>query len=304
MLGNYFYHASTRKLISAFGSLFSNLRIVRIGRDGDISDVIQVPIRHGPRDNIISFNRDVGELNPDSFAKKFMETFPRMTFEMTGMNYNSNEVLNRNQRTNYPDGEGGPYSSFVPPYVPYIFDFNLYVIAKNKTDGLQIVEQIIPFFRPQLIMSLQNVPKEGSSVDIPVTLMSVSEEDNYEDTADQHRRVIYTLGFQIKYGFYGPVRSDYESAVQEFVTKHPVEVINTSYGECKMPEGYSPDMKGKILKVIIDYYASEEAFNDSNYTSERQTITADPWYARDHDAVEKYNIDLENNPGPRPEDAE
>lgn len=304
MIGGHFYHGTVRKLVSAFGSLFANIKVVRLDAARDIESVVQVPIRHGPADPSIVMNDDAGDILSKSLGKRFREIYPRMTYEMTSMRYLSENNLNKFNSTAFVD-ESNPYrTSFVPPFVPYAFNFSLYVIGRNKTDCLQVVEQILPFFRPHLTMSLHHVARQGHSDDVRVSLLQVSEEDNYGDSDRGGRHVIYTLDFELKYGFYGPVRTDYESAVQKFATANPVEQLNPIYGPCRLPSDYSPDEGNVILKVIVDYYGSdEEVFNDSNFTDERVTITAEPSYARSHDKVQRYVIKKEEDPPPRPEDA-
>ena len=43
--------------------------------------------------------------------------------------------------------------------VPYNLDFELYILAKNQDDGLQIVEQILPYFQPEYNVTI--TPVEG-----------------------------------------------------------------------------------------------------------------------------------------------
>ena len=45
--------------------------------------------------------------------------------------------------------------------VPYNMDFELFVMAKNSDDALQIVEQILPFFQPDYTVTLNDNTQHG-----------------------------------------------------------------------------------------------------------------------------------------------
>ena len=80
-----------------------------------------------------------------------------------------------------------------------------YVYAKNQEDALQIVEQILPFFNPDLNVTINTVPEMAVSDDIPIILDSVSYEDDYEGDLETRRAIIWTLSFTVKMNFYGPI---------------------------------------------------------------------------------------------------
>ena len=88
---------------------------------------------------------------------------------------------------------------------PYNIAVNLYIYAKNQDDALQIVEQIFPFFNPDLNVTINPVPEMGVKEDIPIILDSVSYEDDYEGDLETRRAIIWTLSFTVKMNFYGPI---------------------------------------------------------------------------------------------------
>ena len=96
-------------------------------------------------------------------------------------------------------------SGFMP--VPYNINFDLYVLAKNSDDALQIVEQILPYFQPEYTITLREVPELEIIRDVPVVLNSISYEDYYEGDFTSRRSIIYTLSFTAKYYLYGPITS-------------------------------------------------------------------------------------------------
>ena len=88
---------------------------------------------------------------------------------------------------------------------PYNINFDLNVYAKSQDDALQIVEQIFPFFTPQYTVSVKPFTNIALSEDVPITLTSVSFTDDFEGSIEQRRTIVYTLSFEMKINFHGPL---------------------------------------------------------------------------------------------------
>ena len=87
--------------------------------------------------------------------------------------------------------------------VPYNLDIELYAMAKNSDDALQIVEQVLPFFQPDYTLTINDMADMGIKRDIPIVLNSVSYEDSYRGDYAERRAIIYTLAFTSKFYLYG-----------------------------------------------------------------------------------------------------
>lgn len=130
-----------------------------------------------------------------------------MAFEIVNLSYDmarkiNTNSLNRNMRPSQPNNN---YAYQMNSPTPYNININLYIYAKNQEDGLQIVEQIIPFFNPELCVSLNTIKEMNVSEDIPFILDSVSYEDDYEGDLETRRAIIWTLSFTAKMNYYGPI---------------------------------------------------------------------------------------------------
>lgn len=193
---NIFYHSITRKIIVAFGSLFSNIRIQRKAVDG-ASQTIAIPIAYAPKEKwLVRLDQD-----PNLDNHTYI-TLPRLSFEITGMSYDAGRKTNR---VNYITcGDGDTLTRVYSP-VPYNIDISLYCLTKTQEDALQIVEQILPYFTPEYTLSIAGVPESSIIMDIPIILESVSIQDDYDGDFDQRRFVTYTINFTLKANFYGPV---------------------------------------------------------------------------------------------------
>ena len=82
--------------------------------------------------------------------------------------------------------------------------YNLYSFTASAEAGLQIVEQILPFFQPDFTVTVNAIPELNIKRDIPIVLNSVNYEDTYSGDFSQRRAVIYTLGFTAKTYLFGP----------------------------------------------------------------------------------------------------
>jgi hypothetical protein len=81
--------------------------------------------------------------------------------------------------------------------VPYNISFGLYVFTRNIDDNLQIVEQILPYFTPEFMISI-NIDELYPSVDIPIILNSVAMNEDYEGAFDVRRSVTSMFDFTVK----------------------------------------------------------------------------------------------------------
>ena len=202
MLGQQFYHETTRKIVVAFGTLFNNINLIRKDNDGKISQSMKVPLAYGPRQKFLVRLRE----DPD-LTKQVAITLPRIGFEINGLTYDPTRKLNRVQKfKKTKTGDSNQLETQFMP-VPYNLGFQLYILSKNSDDALQIVEQILPFFQPDYTLTINDMPEMSSKRDVPVVLNSISYEDDYEGDFATRRAIIYTLDFTAKFYLYGPVTS-------------------------------------------------------------------------------------------------
>ena len=202
MLGQQFYHESIRKVIVAFGTTFNNIQLVRKDNDGNITQTMKVPLAYGPRQKwLVRLNEDA------DLSKQVAVTLPRIGFEIQNLSYDPARKLNRVQKFKKVKGSNSNRldTQYMP--VPYNLSVQLYVMAKQSDDALQIVEQILPFFQPDYTLTINDMADMGIKRDVPIVLNDISYEDNYQGDFETRRALIYTLDFSVKFYLYGPVTS-------------------------------------------------------------------------------------------------
>ncbi len=203
MLGQYFYNESLRKTIIAFGSLFNEITIIRKNNQGDTVQTMKVPLAYGPKQKfLVRLTQDPGANQPIAM------TLPRIGFEIQSFDYDPvrklNRIIKQKKVSNAKSKELKQMSTQYTP-VPYNMQFELFVMTKNSDDGIQIVEQILPFFQPEYTVSIREVPDMDIVRDVPIVLNSIGYEDTYEGDFTTRRAIIYTFQFTAKSYVYGPV---------------------------------------------------------------------------------------------------
>ena len=198
MLGTQFYNQAVRKTVVAFGTLFNNIELKKTV-DGQVIETEKVPLAYGPKQKFLY--RLQG--NPTD-GRKVAITLPRIYFEMTGIDYDASRKTPATQKykTVINDNGNEVRTQYVP--VPYNISFEVGILCKSQDDGLQILEQILPFFQPSFSMSLKFIPDMDEVRDVAVVLNSVDFDDDWEDDFSTRRSITYTMQFTAKSYIYGP----------------------------------------------------------------------------------------------------
>ena len=207
MLGTYFYHEITRKTVIAFGTLFNDIYVRHEdGAGNDISEM-KVPVAYGPRQKFLARIQQQPELN-----KATQISLPRMSFEISSIQYDPTRKSGITQTFKVKEGEQMK-KVFMP--VPYNLGFELNILTKLQDDGLQILEQILPFFQPGFTLSVDLVKSIGEKRDIPMVLQSITQQDDYEGDFATRRALIYTLQFTAKTFMFGPIADTPEGLIRK-----------------------------------------------------------------------------------------
>ena len=202
MFGTHFYNQGLRKLTIAFGQIFNNIILQQKSSTGAITKRIRVPLTYAPKEKFIQRLEQQADLQK---GKTFAITLPRMGFEIKGLKYDPTRKLNKIQKTFKVKTDDSTVHNFNYAPVPYDISFSLYSFTATAENGLQIIEQILPFFQPDYTVTVNVIPELGLKRDIPIVLNDVGYEDTYDGEFNKRRAVIYTLEFTAKTYLYGPM---------------------------------------------------------------------------------------------------
>jgi len=239
MFGTHFYHQKIRKCVAIFGALFNNIYVIRKDAAGASISQVKVPLSYAPKQKYLERIRENPDLDTNT---KVAIKLPRMSFEITSYNYDTQRQLTKVSNFNTTGTSSTNRQKFYSP-VPYNINFQLNIYAKNQDDALQIVEQILPTFNPQYSLTIKPFGTEYPNFkeDIPIVIQGLTFSDDFEGAMEQRRTIVYTLDFEMKVHFYGSID------------------------------------KGEIIrKSVIDLFQMDKGLADSDIKLERITTLPNP----------------------------
>ena len=267
MFGTRFYNQSFRKLIIAFGQIFNNIVIQRTNSSGGVTARIKVPLAYAPKEKFLVRLDQQANLE----SREFATTLPRMGFEITGLAYDSSRKLTRVQKySKVKSGEDGKKMNYNYSPVPYNISMNLYVFTATAEDGLQIIEQILPFFQPDYTVTVNVVPDLDIKRDIPIVLGNIGYEDTYDGDFTNRRAVIYTLSFTAKTYLFGPMNN--QGIIKQTQADVYSDTDTTSKREERIvvvPDPTSADADDDFgFTTTISFFDDSKTYNPSTDTDE------------------------------------
>jgi hypothetical protein len=263
MLGNYFYHEILKRTLISFATLFNDIYIKHKDSTGNIISEIKVPIRYGPIQKFLARIEEQPELN-----KPVAITLPRLSFEMTSLQYDPTRKANVTQTFCAHDGNN--FKKVYMP-IPYNIGFQLNLMCKLQDDAFQVTEQIIPFFQPSFNLTVDLIDSIGEKRDIPIILDDISFTDDYEGDFNTRRILIYTYNFTVKTYFFGPIADSTEGLIKKVqVDLYSGADTATSKRELRYTAVPNPIDAGPDDNYGID--ETWDFFNDSKSYSPTQQL--------------------------------
>ena len=273
MLGTPFYHETIKRSVSVFGTLFNNISIQREG-----GTTIKVPLAYGPRQKFIARLQQQSTLGLDGTTVRTAMSLPRMAFELTSIDYDAVRKLSKKTQLKKAKSTAPTVMQYQYSPAPYNLGFDLNVMVKNTDDGLQIIEQIMPYFTPDFTVSINTIPDVGDKRDIPIILSSITQNDEYEGDFTTRRVLTYTLSFIMKNYIYGPVRDS------EIIRKVNVR----TYMESGTGDISDVTTAGKVSDQTVEPTPSDADPDDTFTYNENTTFWEQPEIT--------YSDDLDSDP--------
>jgi hypothetical protein len=196
----HFKNDSIRKLVIAFGTLFNGIQLEQTDENGN-ERLFTVPLTYSPKEKFV---KRLTEPSSISDKTRIEISLPKMSFELVGLVFDPTRKLNKiNKKVCVSGTEGN--TSYAE--VPYNFVFNLNVYTRNLEENLQIMEQILPYFSPEFVVSV-NMNDMNPSVNIPIGIAATNLTQEYEGDFSTRRFIVSTFQFIAKSYIYGPIKSE------------------------------------------------------------------------------------------------
>ena len=207
--------SAIRNVSVVFGSVFSNIHVRKYRKDGSIdpSAATLVPIAYSAKEAYALWMDETMRM-PDA-SSEINVKLPRMSFEMTGLAMSPDRGMNVNLpvhgRRVSPSGR--VVKSRSP--IAYSFEFTLSVWTKTMDDSIQILDQILPMFAPEVSVKMKESFGINLVNDVKIVLSSVSKGDTYQ-TPLEARIINWDLSFTV-FANILPPKTDEMSVVQDVI---------------------------------------------------------------------------------------
>lgn len=203
LYSSFFYHQLTRKYVVAFGDLFNNIFVVRYDKNGVEAERERVPLTYAPKEKF--FYRTEQDPNLD---KQVLAKVPRIGFQLTEYSKAPERRTFGQRKIRMGASQLDPTKrNYAYNAEPYNLGFTLFVSAKSIDEMQQIMEQIVPFFKPTYNTTINIIPELGITLDVPVTLMTNTEDIDYDGDFSKIREVTAEFQFNVKAFYFGPVKT-------------------------------------------------------------------------------------------------
>jgi len=322
----YFAHRNIiRKSVISFMTLFDKLWIEKYRSDGS-TKLFRVPIQFANREKWMQQIQSKVHFagNHDGFHNNARfevdMIFPRISTNITSLSYDTMRKVGKTNKIYACEdctlNDLKIDSSFAP--APWNLEFELAVISKNMDDGLQIIEQIVPFFQPSLSVNIKYL--DGFASDsVPIILDSVTPTHDEDLDADVDRNFIWILTFRMKINFHTPKRirgrindvimnlhpnekgAEHDQLTQYQLNANKLDNINSFdevFGLIYNREPETISIKKRSLKEIDTF---EQTYKDSSFevlliSSEGEfDYTSDEFYMTDLAGTTTYIINADFN---------
>ena len=255
----YFYNEILRKTIISFGTLFNGLTIKQEG------STVKVPLAYGPTQKFLARLEQAPNL-----SQATQISLPRMSFEFTGLTYDSSRKVTTTQTIAVKNPDDGTDIKKVFMPVPYNMQFELAIMCKLNDDALQLVEQILPFFQPQYNLTINLVSLINEKKDVPVVLENITMDDQYEGDFTSRRVLLYTLRFTAKTYLFGPVTSASKDIIKTASVRYLAGGSQSTQRDVTFavqPRALKDYTDDVVTTVSEDIDASQETINVADGTA-------------------------------------
>ncbi len=259
-----FYFGTTRKMVIGFAGLFSNIFIRTRDSAGTSKKIVKVPLAYANKEKFIVRLTQDPSLNEDIEI-----LLPRMSFEIVGFDYDNTRQLNKIHK--YVGTVAGKAGHQYTP-VPYNLSFMLYTYTRTQEDNLQVMEQILPFFTPDMNVSIKVLQNPDVTQDCTLTMNSVNIDDQYDGGMEDRRYIITTYAFTMQMVYFGPVfgTSDPEHHFEDGPASNIIKKVVTNVNQLKYSAVVDPFDAGVDDPHTIDEMWEQRLGDPNDFDTDLQ----------------------------------
>lgn len=204
-----FYSPGTlRQYIIGLLNMFNDITVRRYAKDYvTVVKEIVVPISYGLGEK--EYYERTEDYQAEGHSRAY-QSVPRMSLTFTGLNYAQDRVESANEARDLysgfiDDSANAVYRDMQP--VPYDYQFEVKARTESVEDFQQILEQILPYFNPERVMRVKEIPFLNYERPVQVTV-DASALDMPTELSAQDMRVLETsFSLTVRGYMYKPVTS-------------------------------------------------------------------------------------------------
>lgn len=200
LFSEHFYHKTIHLYSAVFGTLFSEMYIVR-----DNGKTIKIPLSYAgqQKENVRN------EENPDPNAARYKMRLPRLSYLLTNMQRDETRLTNKMYRLQDITTDRTTVSSINTQLnrIPYTFSYQLNAKTKHLDDMLQIIEQIAAWFNPNIQVVVDDNPDINENTAVNIIMRDFSLNDQFEGAFEEGRSIEATWNFDLEGYLYMPTNN-------------------------------------------------------------------------------------------------
>lgn len=271
----YFYFQIFRKTLIQFLDTFNDIKIARYELSPSaglyIDKYIEVPIKLSIKEKQwywINERKDDVQL-------------PMITAWLSSIDWaqerqaNSFYEICKTSNTNRAD-----FQKYIHP-TAYNLGVSMSIWSKHMVDIDQIIEQILPYFNPHIMIRIE-VEELGISFDAKVIFRSCTPEVSHEMADDEYRTIVYNLEFEIQTWFFTPTQSSglikkiYTSIFPDQTAFNNYIADTTSTFSSGASGGVQLELKGRVEdgELLVKYNVFDSPGNFSSSSSSTSTSSS------------------------------
>jgi hypothetical protein len=203
----YYYYQSIRKTIIQFLDVFKAVQIARYSSNGTLVGYRKVPIKFGPKEKVWYWLHE----------RKDDEILPMMSVTITSIDHAPERQTNKMRNVIKSETiSSGEISKFINP-IPYNISFALSIWSLHMVDIDQILEQILPFFTPNIFVKV-NIPELDATLDIKVVFLACSPDVSMEMAEEDIRVLKWNIDFIVHTYLFQPLLTS-NNMVKKIINK-------------------------------------------------------------------------------------
>jgi hypothetical protein len=190
------YDSTIRSVIVVFASLFNDITVRKYDTTGNvIADKQKVEIVFSDKQAYSMYCEQLAR-RPDASMPETARRFPRLSFDLMGLTPDDQRQL---QPWLYKSSLASNNSYANKAYSPaaYIFDMSLSLWAKDMDTSIQVLEQILPYFKHDVSIKLKEQKQLPIANDVHIVLKGLTKNDNYIDGLTENRVIQWDMSFDV-----------------------------------------------------------------------------------------------------------